>query len=564
MKDLYRCLDEYSPFLLEAVASAWGISLPTGEQAENVKLLAKGMLAPGALERLLHKLSPEAQGAFMQIARAGGSVPSHRITMHYGAIRRFGPARMAREQPWKQPASPLEEIYYAGLVYRAYGAVGQYYGEILLTPAQLFDLLPQSALMHSETTSSPVGQPGQVQDDGNALLEDMFAALVYLRHHRVRVQSYDLSSSWLDVERLDLGSRLLGSSAPDRLRLIAHLLARLKLLHVAPEGALKPSLGARDWLRLADQVRQVNLFSAWRDDGGWNELHLLPSLQCEETGWQSNPLVARRNLIAFLAAWPPETWFSLDDFCQYLKQQQPDYLRPDGDFDSWHIRDADTREYLSGFESWDAVEGVLARHIMTRPLFWLGLVRLGLEGEKAVSFAVTPRGQQLLSGLQSSSPEQSAPGSCLALVNEEMVVTIVLEGAFYDRYLLERFAEWRGQNERAVYHITADSVWKGVDNGVKIEQIIAFLKRITLDQVPPSVLRTLLAWGGRFGRASLQRAIILRTEDEGTMLQIQGQGDIQPLLRESLSPTAYLVEEEDVAELIRRLKALGVWPHVRL
>src|SRR5579859_5992190 len=43
--------------------------------------------------------------------------------------------------------------------------------------------------------------------------------------------------------------------------------------------------------------------------------------------------------------------------CVYsaVKEEEPDFQRPAGNYDSWYIRDAQSGEYLRGFESWDRV-----------------------------------------------------------------------------------------------------------------------------------------------------------------------------------------------------------------
>ena len=57
-----------------------------------------------------------------------------------------------------------------------------------------------------------------------------------------------------------------------------------------------------------------------------------------------------------------------------VKAADPDFQRPDGDYGSWYIRDAAGDAYLSGFESWDRVEGVLIADLLAGPLHWLGVV----------------------------------------------------------------------------------------------------------------------------------------------------------------------------------------------
>ncbi|NIO71720.1 MAG: hypothetical protein GTN71_22490, partial [Anaerolineae bacterium] len=51
-----------------------------------------------------------------------------------------------------------------------------------------------------------------------------------------------------------------------------------------------------------------------------------------------------------------------------IKESDPDFQRPDGDYSSWYIRQADTGRYLSGFESWDQVEGALIAYLIAQPL----------------------------------------------------------------------------------------------------------------------------------------------------------------------------------------------------
>ncbi len=150
------------------------------------------------------------------------------------------------------------------------------------------------------------------------------------------------------------------------------------------------------------------------------------------------------------------------------------------------------------------------------------------------------------------------------MIGDDFTVTLPLAGTLYERYQLERFAEWQSQDaQSATYRITAESIWRGQNAGIKAEQIAQFLRRISQDRVAPTVQRALQAWGGRFGRVMMRRGVVLRTADEKTMQQIASHAELRALLGESLSPTACLVDERHVEELTRRLKAMGIWPHVR-
>jgi len=563
MRDLYRCLDEYPPELLEAISGVWQVRLPEGEPREMAVHLAEAMVAPNALERTLQGLTPGARSALAEIVKEGGAAPGHRLFVKYGNIRRLGPAAMEREQPWAHPESILEELYYRGVIYRAYAAVAGYYGEVYFIPRDLLGPLQklESAVPALDVHKAPA--PTRIEHDGSALAEDLLGFLVRIRQGRISASGPERTrkgSSALD--ELDLAPRLVGENHPERLALLRRLLWRLELLQ-DQKSILRPSPTARKWLRLPDHHRALSIYFAWRDDPHWDELDRVPSLRFDDRGRQTNPIVARSNLLQVLAKCPAGHWLLLSSFLEALKHHRPDFLRPDGDYDSWHVRDVRSGEYLTGFASWERVEAALATHTIISSLRWLGVVDLGYGGENAepTAFRITDQGSALLSA-ESPAPQAEATSSSSlpATVGDDLTITMSVTNSTYERYQLERFAEWEAQDSVATYRMTADSVWKGYNAGVKTAQIAGFLKRITKDQVPPAVSRTLQAWGGRFGRATLRKMVLLRTRDEPTMSQIRSHPKARGLLGETLSPTMCLVDEENAEELIEQLKDMGIWP----
>lgn len=565
-RDLYRCLDEYALPLLSALAGVWQVP-PHHDPRALIERLAAVMTTPAALERVLAGLTPAARQALGELVREGGAAPGHRFYHVYGQIRRFGLARLLREQPWLAPANALEELLYKGLIYRAYGTAGDYLGEILVIPQQLLERLPPLDARAPQVAPLQMEPPARVAQDGDALVEDMLAVLARLRQGGVRVEQRQGRARRLSppLSEWGLGPRWQGEAHPHRLALIERLLWRLRLAHEA-RGVLAPSLRAREWLRLPTPQAAERLYLAWRDDSRWDELKLTPSLRWTEALPPHEPQAARGAVLGLLAQCPAGEWLTLEGFVQALKHHRPDFLRPDGDYRSWRVRDAQSGQPLDGFEAWDQVEGALARYIVAMPLRWLGAVEVGYaatEDERVTTFRITPRGRAWLAG-QESAPPTVPPQAAPALIRDDFTVTLPLAGTLYERYQLERFAEWQSQDaQAATYRITAESIWRSQNAGIKPEQIAQFLKRISQDRVAPAVQRALQDWGGRFGRVMMRRAVVLRTADEKTMQQIAARAELRPLLGESLSPTACLVDERHVEELTRRLKALGIWPHVK-
>src|SRR5258707_9319744 len=77
---------------------------------------------------------------------------------------------------------------------------------------------------------------------------------------------------------------------------------------------------------------------------------------------------------------PSDTWWSVDQLINAVKEEEADFQRPNGDYDSWYIRDAATNQYLRGFETWDKVDGAVLRFILTGPMHGLGLVDTAENG----------------------------------------------------------------------------------------------------------------------------------------------------------------------------------------
>lgn len=570
MKDLYRCLSDHPLPLRQAIAAAWNTGTALGKGLDDVRALTEAILASDDAARVVASLSEGAREALATLIREGGALPAHRLR-GYGSLLRLGPARLARERPWLTPANPLEELYYKGFVYRAYGSsTAASFGEIVLIPDELralvVGLLPAQDVAPGLASLPSVPREAPADD---ALCEDALAVLVRLRRGTISAMDPqpDPTQPGYDPAALDLGPRLLGPREPERLALLRQLLWRLRLVRQTARG-LQPSLRARDWLRLGDLRRQRAIYVAWRDDPHWNELFLLPGLAFGEEERLARPLpVARRNLLAVLAETPPGAWITLEDLRTLLKRVRPDYLRTDGDFDSAFARRVPSGEYATGFEQWDDVEGALATHLVTRSLYWLGVVDLGLSlAGEVLACRISARGRLLLDEhvADAEAAREDAPAATVVTGDESLDVTIPVAGTMYDRYRLERFAEWISQSDLAHYRVTPESVWYSQDADIRIEQIVNFLRRLCRGTLDPAAQMALQAWGGRYGRAFLRRVVLLETADEATMQEILAVRGVRALLGPAVSARARLVNEKQVDALVHLLKKMGIWAHVRL
>ncbi len=355
-------------------------------------------------------------------------------------------------------------------------------------PPELRSALPPLPVQLPVFTVEPAQEPALVRHDRDALARDAFVILSYLRNHDVRARKGALTSR----ELRQLQSRLSYPTDPQRLSFLCHLCEQAGLIH--QEGGLWKLTGkAAYWLREGGLARCRVFYRTWLEDKDWNELWLMPGVHCEDTGWRNDPVLARKAILNYLAKCPIDTWLTMTSFMGSIHEMDPDFMRPDGDYNSWYIRDTYTGQYLMGFGAWDKVEGVLIRYLLEGPLLWLGVVAIGhdQEAQRASCFMLTAQGAAIC-GWHEIEEEPMQP----IVVQSDFQVFVPHSASWYDRFLLERFAHWIEEKEGVTrYVIRADSVRTCLERGATWKQILAFLRRATGNRVPASVQRALQAWG---------------------------------------------------------------------
>jgi hypothetical protein len=514
-QSLRDCLAEYPRIMLEAIAEGWGVALTDEQMSEIVDRLVAEMVNPEAVEFVLRQLSEVEREALAHVA-AVERVKVHVMTRKYGAIRRLGPGRLEWEAAWRRPVSAAERLWFLGLIYREYAKDERYHGEVLYIPAELRAALPPVSVELPAFRVEPAPSPPVARDDGDALAHDAYVVLTYIRKHEVRARTrergYGLPKGILTARELAaLRPRLAGSSDPQegvrtrsayvqRLRFLLELCANGGLTGVT-EGVWAVMADAAAWLKGSDIARQRALYQAWLDDAHWNELRQMPGVRCEETGWRNDPLLPRRVVVSYLRQCPVASWLTIHSFVESIHEVAPDLMRPDGDYDSWYIRDAQTGQYLMGWGSWAKVEGALIRYLLEQPLRWLGVVATGRsEGEADAScFMLTRQGAAVL-GIREVAPTPKrgygVPSQPQRMTVQADLQVIVPRGAsWYDRFLLERFAKWMGEKDRTErYRLDVGSVHACLSGGVSLEQMLAFLRRVSGNRLPPVVIRSLQDW----------------------------------------------------------------------
>ncbi len=548
---MQRFLLDYTMAMLRAVAQARGIALSGGRQVEVTGELAAALLDPFSVRVALAQLSEGGRKALEALVAAGGKMRSPRFGRRFGLVRPAGPGRLERESLWQEPASPAEELLYLGLAFRAFDRDEAGPGEFFLIPDDLLPLLPVPAGEPPRFSVEVVPAPAQPRDAGRALVLDLFSYLVHLHLHDVRPYAdgrlgrRDLAG--LRVRLADPGER--------RLAFLRHLAMRLGFVIRQGDLLRLDAAPVKAWLTASPSAQSLALAEAWRDDPTWNDLRQVPGLAFDDdTGrpLRNDPVATRQAVLALLARCPRDAWWSVASFVAAVHGFEPDFQRPDGDYGSWAVRDTASGGVLSGFESWEHVEGALLAGLLTGVLSWLGVVALGAS-EAGPVCRLTEAGARLL-GLVDGEPE-ALPVPPIQ-VGPDLRIEVPAPCNLYTRFQLERFAGLESADP-CRYRLTVGALGRALARGLRVEQVLAFLQQASEQRVPANVPVQLRLWAGRYDSVQLEEMVLVRVTGERVMKELQMLPETRALLEQVLTPTTALVRGKDLPRLRRELQALG-------
>ena len=554
MRTLRECFLSYDLALLEAIAASRGVLLEEREVPRAAARLAEALAEGESLRKALARLGPEAWRALRMLLAAGGRVRWPVWERRWGAIRPLGPGRLRREEPWRQPANVSERLWYLGLIGRAFDQEGGRTVEFVFVPEDLKPVL-QAWLgeQPAEAPSAPTplaAAPEEAQEAGEMLLEAGLAYLTYLYNWPVRVgHGGRLYRTQGEALRAYVVERVPGVAEGECLPFLETLLGEAGLT-VRREGRLRPApQQARAWLESPSEEALDLLRKAWLATHRWNDLWHVPTLRCEETGWQNDPRLPRQALLAVLRTLSPGAWYAVDGLVQAMYEANPDFQRPDGDYESWFIREAETGQYLHGFASWPQVEGALLRYLVAGPLYWLGVVARGGGGR---AFRLTDSGARWLAG---GAGEGKAAAETPRL--EGMAILIPPSLDRFQRFQLARLADWEPGGPPYRYRLTPTSVGRALRQGVTRERMEAFLARLLQGPLPEGLSRALRQWEERAREVRLRRGVVLEVDDPQVLEEWLADPAVGRFLGERLSPRHVLVALRNVEPLRKALQGRG-------
>ena len=527
---------------LKMVADAWGLDLSAPDAATYFPLLTSGILSHQWQADVLETLPAEAQQALQTLAQNDGRMTWAQFTRQFGEVRPFGPGKRDKERPDLNPVSPAERLWYRALIGRAFMKEpgDRDLLEYAFIPDDLLGVL-RSLAENDEVAPGRPASPAEcarVAPASDRILDHACSLLAWLR--------MELPLASLPAQSWHIPPALL-----------LELLKAAHLLDPANQPLAEPT---RAFLEAPRGAALALLAKEWAQAETLNELRLLPGLKFEGE-WENFPLRTRQAVLRWVAQVPAGQWWSLAAFTRHIREHDPDFQRPAGDYDSWFIRQESSGNFLRGFERWDEVDGALLRFLICGPLHWLGFVDLAYPagaGAAAAAFRFSPWAEDLF---QMGTPAGLAleKGRLKAHTSGRLTLPRLFPRAA--RYQIARFCLWDEESaEEYHYRIVPPALERAARQNLRPRQLTGLLRKFAESgALSPLLIQALERWESTGTQAVIERAVLLRLAAPEILPALK-KSRAARYIQEEISPTLLLLRpgsEDKVLEALSELGYLG-------
>jgi hypothetical protein len=542
MPNLAESLQNRDLGFLRIVAELWGFEIANQDVQEAIRRLNTLMIDSGNVAQMIASLSADAKDALDELIKHDGRVPWSQFTRAYGEVREIGAARRDRERPYEHPVSAVEVLWYRALMARAFFDTPQGPREFAFIPVNILELLSKAEEHNRQIPCRPASaaEYAHVSLATDHILDHTCTALAALR------MGFSPPETYIYPAGEELSTEFMQG-----------LLSAGSLLD---EAGLPNSEAVRKFLSARRGKALVQLISTWQKSEMINELRLLPELIIEGN-WLNDPVRSRRAILEDISSLPEKTWWNLGSFISGIKQLNPDFQRPAGDYDSWFIRSSASGEYLRGFDHWDEVDGRLISYILKGPLHWMGILDLASsqKGEQATAFRRSAWAKALLQG---ESPAGLAIEDQKLILRSDARISVRRLVPRHVRYQVARFCDWQAETpDEYPYQISSVSLARARQQGLKMSQLQALFER-NAKAVPPSLSKALERWDKQGCEARFERMVVLRVTSADILLALR-KSRASRFLGESIGPTSIAVMPGAVDKVLGTLAELGYLGEIR-
>jgi hypothetical protein len=551
MPSLGRSLQEFDLGHLRIIAELWGLDLPPGRAAEAAPELARRMLEPGLAIEIAQSLPGPSRAALDGLLANAGRQPIGELALRFGPMRRVGPGRRDREEPWRDPQAALDGLWYRGFISLAFFETPSAPEEFAYVPDELLEALRPLTPSVPQLLAS-ARPPAMVHSAGGAA-DDAVTLLAALRRKPARSQGDPSRPAGLHPRVVAALQRHLVH--PPSLEL---LLAALRGLGVLLTDPLRPEPArVRELLAAGRAEIEAQLLQEWRSTRRYNDLAATPGLAAPKGRWPNDPAVTRASALARIAAWGVGEWLELEAAVDDVRRSHPAFLRPGGDFESWMLQDASDGRLLRGVDDWDRVEGSYLRHLILGPLYWLGAADHGLDGGSTFPTHFRLRFDPAYGAPTEVAPKAESPEPSRVYPDGRVLVPQSASPAH--RYQVARLTDWTGRDASGFwYRLTPRSLAAAVSQGLDASRVERVLETACGRPLPPALHQAIDRWAKRGTEAVLESSFVLRVKEAETLRQLRSDPATGRYLEEVLGPTAARIRSRDREALLAAAARRGL------
>lgn len=529
MPELFTSLHKQDLGHFRIVAELWGLELESTDSVAALEELCGSLLDLEAVSETLEVLPAEARSALNALITADGKLEWSVFARKYGDLREMGAGKRDRERPYLKPASTSEFLFYRALIGKAFFESDKGSQEFAYIPEDLLEIINEV-----NTDDVPAATSAEALGRLATPVEKAF-----------EIPATDFI---LDDATTYLAALRIGHESKSHFK--RELPALLTTASIIKNDGLHPEAVKKFLEALRPEALDM-LYKAWLNSTTFDELRLIPTIVCEGE-WKNQPQVTREFLMNLINDIPQGKWWSLPAFVKAIKEKFPDYQRPAGDYDSWFIKRASDGQFLRGFAYWDVVDGALIKYSI-QILHLLGKVHLAApeEGKEVTAFF-----------LLSSSPEKKEERGKIT-VSSNGKISVPRSFSRTVRYQLARFCEWDDpKGDDYFYRVTAESLKRATEQGLKAEQLLAMLVKYTKEAVPPALVKALKRWNANGAEARVESLLVLRVSKPEIMEEMR-KSKAGKYFGEILSPTAVVVKGGAIQKVLAELAELGLLAEVK-
>jgi hypothetical protein len=553
-RDVVRMLKAYSRRAVETWARARGIDPDRFPGAGLLEELAETLLTSSALRAAIAEISPDEQIALARTKQSKGQIWAEELKAQ---LLSDGVA---------EPDAVLSQVMARGLLFydrmiEGYGGRADLWGAG--TPVQFPHLWLPHEVSELVTIPRDLGRlplvretapPPRVQEPSFGILQrDLYLILQEVHANPIKLLKSGAvgkrdSQRLLQILPAASGEK---SDPTDKARAqgswfeFLWLLVQRAGLTQAEESRLVLSDEGRRFLRLpeAEQVRR--LLTGWAHLPEWNEFLRVPTLTFDGAfGDMPAPyqiVGARGTLLELLQRERPyPDWHTFPSLLASVQRYRVGFLIPQRtrvNYYPWqrgkkddgtpyvgiYLKGVSPRRLLDKQRDWELVEGSFLRTVFEESLLWLGVVRLGYDGDRLTAFQLTERGAAALGLIETPAADAAAPATpvertLVVQPNFEVVAYMEMTGVSL-LVELDRFAERVRLDRAALYRLTRASLYRGLQDGLTLDEVLCSLETRNGGPLPQNVAYSLAEWERLYQRIHVQRAVTLVEAGDDAELQ---------------------------------------------